>query len=137
MLLHLSVCVAIVVFASPSFAAESCKTQDIDRLAKEVEAKVIEWRRDIHQHPELGNREFRTGKVVATHLQKLGLEFKYRRREDRRRCLVERRQARPRRRVARRHGCAAGRRSGRFAVRLESQRRIRRQGSRRDACLRA
>ena len=76
MLRHLSVCVAVVVFASPSFAAETLSIQDVDRLAKEVEAKVIEWRRDIHQHPELGNREVRTAKVVAEHLQKLGLEVK-------------------------------------------------------------
>lgn len=49
---------------------------EIDRLVKEVEAKVIAWRRDIHQHPELSNREFRTGKLVAQHLQDLGLEVR-------------------------------------------------------------
>ncbi len=47
---------------------------EIERLAAEVEPKVIAWRRDIHQHPELSNREFRTGKLVAEHLQALGLE---------------------------------------------------------------
>lgn len=45
-----------------------------DTLASGVEQKVIAWRRDIHAHPELGNREFRTGKLVAEHLQSLGLE---------------------------------------------------------------
>ena len=65
-----------LVCASPLYAAESLTTQDIDRLAKEVEAKVIAWRRDIHEHPELSNREFRTAKLVAEHLQKLGLEVK-------------------------------------------------------------
>ena len=64
------------VCAGPLFAADSLSTQDIDRLAQEVEAKVIAWRRDIHQHPELSNREFRTAKVIAEHLQKLGLEVK-------------------------------------------------------------
>ncbi|MCH8936604.1 MAG: amidohydrolase, partial [Gemmatimonadetes bacterium] len=39
-----------------------------------VEPQVITWRRDIHQHPELGNREFRTAKLVAEHLRALGLE---------------------------------------------------------------
>ena len=42
--------------------------------ADPLDAKVIGWRRDIHQHPELGNREFRTAKLVAEHLRKLGLE---------------------------------------------------------------
>ena len=41
-----------------------------------IEAKCIEWRKDIHQHPELGNREFRTSKLVADHLRKLGFEVK-------------------------------------------------------------
>jgi amidohydrolase len=36
--------------------------------------KVIAWRRDIHQHPELSNREVRTSKIVADHLRALGLE---------------------------------------------------------------
>jgi amidohydrolase len=49
---------------------------EIDRLAKEVESRMIEWRRDFHQNPELSNREFRTSKIVAEHLQKLGLEVK-------------------------------------------------------------
>jgi amidohydrolase len=35
---------------------------------------VLNWRRDIHQFPELGNREFRTSKLVADHLKSLGLE---------------------------------------------------------------
>ncbi len=39
-----------------------------------IEPKVIAWRRDLHQHPELSNREFRTAKVVAEHLKSLGLE---------------------------------------------------------------
>ncbi len=67
---------AALAGASPLYAADTLTTQDIDRLAKEVEAKVIAWRRDIHEHPELSNREFRTAKLVAEHLQKLGLEVK-------------------------------------------------------------
>ena len=46
----------------------------IDGLAAEIEPKVIAWRRDIHQHPELGNREVRTAGLVAAHLRSLGLE---------------------------------------------------------------
>ncbi|MCH8537078.1 MAG: amidohydrolase [Alkalimonas sp.] len=40
----------------------------------ELEQKVIAWRRDIHQNPELSNREFRTAALVAEHLRSLGLE---------------------------------------------------------------
>ena len=47
---------------------------EIDRLAAKVEPQVVAWRRDIHQHPELGNREIRTAALVAEHLRKLGLE---------------------------------------------------------------
>ena len=48
----------------------------IDQQAKAVEARMIAWRRDIHQHPELGNREFRTSGLVAEHLKKLGYEVR-------------------------------------------------------------
>ena len=42
--------------------------------AADIEDKVIAWRRDIHQHPELSNREFRTAALVAEHLESLGME---------------------------------------------------------------
>src|SRR5688500_12668368 len=66
------------------FIAVSCFGQDettrlkqrADALAKTMEPKCIAWRRDIHQNPELGNREIRTAKLVADHLRKLGLEVK-------------------------------------------------------------
>ena len=45
-----------------------------DAAVTAVLPKVVEWRRDFHQHPELGNRETRTAQIVAEHLQALGLE---------------------------------------------------------------
>jgi amidohydrolase len=39
-----------------------------------IEPQVVAWRRDIHQHPELGNREFRTAGIVASHLRSLGID---------------------------------------------------------------
>lgn len=41
-----------------------------------LDAKVIGWRRDFHQHPELGNQETRTAAKVAEHLRGLGLEVR-------------------------------------------------------------
>ena len=46
----------------------------VDALSASVEPKVIAWRRDIHEHPELSNRETRTAKLVADQLKRLGLE---------------------------------------------------------------
>jgi len=45
-------------------------------LSTSVTGKVVAWRRDIHQHPELSNRETRTSKLVADHLRSLGLEVR-------------------------------------------------------------
>jgi amidohydrolase len=50
--------------------------QRIDDSAHRVIARVIETRRDIHQHPELGNREFRTSKLIADRLRELNIEVK-------------------------------------------------------------
>ena len=60
--------------------AQPMPAQDLkDRLApaiQAVEPKVIAWRRDIHENPELSNRETRTAALVAEHLRKLGLEVR-------------------------------------------------------------
>ena len=48
----------------------------MDKLAESIESKVIAWRRDFHEHPELSNREVRTSKIVADHLKSLGIEVK-------------------------------------------------------------
>lgn len=46
----------------------------IDQKAQTLDKKLVEWRRDFHQNPELGNREFKTAEKVANHLRKLGIE---------------------------------------------------------------
>ncbi|MEX0900724.1 MAG: amidohydrolase [Gammaproteobacteria bacterium] len=65
-----SLTLALLLACGPAVA------QDVAELASTVDAKVIEWRRDIHRHPELGNREFRTAKLVADHLRTLGMEVR-------------------------------------------------------------
>lgn len=52
------------------FALDNIVAQHADR----INDKVIAWRRDLHANPELGNREFRTGKLVAEHLRALGFD---------------------------------------------------------------
>lgn len=46
----------------------------IDQSAEAIESKVIDWRRDFHKYPELGNQEVRTAKIVADHLRSLGMD---------------------------------------------------------------
>jgi amidohydrolase len=50
--------------------------KDLEARIDALEPKIVAWRRDIHQHPELGNREVRTAKLVADHLRALGIETK-------------------------------------------------------------
>jgi len=52
------------------FAFDAAIASAADRL----EPKVVAWRRDLHANPELGNREFRTAKIVAEHLRAIGLD---------------------------------------------------------------
>jgi len=48
--------------------------QLINEYSDEIEEKMIAWRRDIHEHPELGNKEMRTSKLVADHLRDIGVD---------------------------------------------------------------
>ena len=59
---------------APLQVAASTLAAQIDLSATALEAQVIAWRRDLHEHPELGNREFRTAALVADHLRALGLD---------------------------------------------------------------
>lgn len=48
----------------------------VSQKAESIKQKVIDWRRDFHEHPELGNHETRTAGIIAKHLQSLGIEVK-------------------------------------------------------------
>ncbi|MDH5380536.1 MAG: amidohydrolase [Cyclobacteriaceae bacterium] len=58
------------------YSQSSDYRKNVSSAAEKIEQKVIDWRRDIHQHPELGNREVRTANLVAEHLRSLGMEVK-------------------------------------------------------------
>ncbi len=70
----------IILFASISLFSVIASAQNtalkskIDTKAASLESKVISWRRDFHQNPELGNREFKTAEKIAAHLRSLGIE---------------------------------------------------------------
>lgn len=66
----------INIFSFNLFAQKSNYSELIAKSADKIEQKVIAWRHDIHQNPELGNREFRTAELIAKHLQSLGIEVK-------------------------------------------------------------
>lgn len=64
-----------VVVAFNVQAQMSSKLQGkVDKMAAEMEPKLIEWRRHFHEFPELSNREVNTAAKVAEHLRKLGIE---------------------------------------------------------------
>lgn len=68
---------ACSAFAAPTAMnpfSNNLSSINIDKQVKSVENKVINWRRDIHQHPELSNRETRTAAIVAKHLKSLGMQ---------------------------------------------------------------
>jgi amidohydrolase len=73
---------ALALAAVPAVAAAQAGTKagarpaDLDSRVSPVMAKVIAWRRDFHEHPELGNSEVRTAKIVANALRALGIEVR-------------------------------------------------------------
>lgn len=67
---------ALLLFTIGIQAQNTALKNKITTKAASLESKVVSWRRDLHQNPELGNREFKTAEKIATHLQSLGIEVK-------------------------------------------------------------
>ncbi|HBX37775.1 MAG TPA: amidohydrolase [Pseudohongiella sp.] len=66
---------ALFLFASAVVSAQTpALPASVQGRVDAVMPQVVDWRRDFHQHPELGNREFRTAGVIASHLESLGME---------------------------------------------------------------
>ena len=80
-----SVISLLVILLSSFFLIEGVQAQErnsfdwekyIDEQTDQIFDKVVEWRRHIHQNPELGNREFETAAKIEAHLRSLGMEVK-------------------------------------------------------------
>ena len=65
-----------ILLIMQSLSSQTNYDDIIDKKVKAIEQKVINWRHDFHQNPELGNREFRTAEIITKHLQSLGMEVK-------------------------------------------------------------
>lgn len=65
---------ALVSLTPPIFAIDM--SREIDAATAKLLPRVIEWRRYIHQHPELGNREVATSKLIAEKLNEFGIEVR-------------------------------------------------------------
>lgn len=61
-------------FFLPAQKGTADLTARINTAADKIESKTITWRRDLHEHPELGNNEIRTARIIADHLRSLGME---------------------------------------------------------------
>ena len=71
-----SLAIASTFAAAPLGAQTSALHAEIDRITASVTPKVVAWRRDIHEHPELSGQEVRTAALVAKHLRSLGMEVR-------------------------------------------------------------
>ena len=66
-----AVLLGLALCYQPGFAALPA---NVDQTIDAIMPDVVAWRRDFHEHPELGNREFRTAEIIANHLRDLGME---------------------------------------------------------------
>ncbi|MDP9081288.1 MAG: amidohydrolase [Bacteroidota bacterium] len=66
----------LLVSTIPSIAQKSTTKNRVSKKADSLQSQIVAWRRDFHEHPELGNHEVRTAAIIAKHLQSLGLEVK-------------------------------------------------------------
>ncbi len=72
----ITLALGLAAITLPALAQPSRLYAELDRRVTEVNPKVLTWRRDIHEHPELGLQETRTAALVAAHLRGLGMEVR-------------------------------------------------------------
>jgi amidohydrolase len=73
---HMVFCSVVTCAVAATARGQMPTSAELQRRVEQIMPKVVAWRRDIHQHPELGNRETRTAKIVADHLRALGMEVR-------------------------------------------------------------
>jgi len=74
---RLSLLLSALLLATPALAAAApAERPEVTAAAARLQAQVVQWRRDFHQHPELSNREERTSAKVAEQLRAMGLKPK-------------------------------------------------------------
>jgi amidohydrolase len=66
----------LCLFCTPVFSQNIKLKEKVRKKADSLQSQIVAWRRDFHEHPELGNHEFRTSAIIAKHLQSLGIEVK-------------------------------------------------------------
>lgn len=66
--------VLLVLCSATAVAQKQNLRPEVSKKALSIAQKVVDWRRDLHEHPELGNQETRTAALVAKHLKSLGIE---------------------------------------------------------------
>ena len=66
--------IAAIFLSSPLFLF--AQNAEVSKRTDAITDKIVNWRRDFHEHPELGNEEKRTAAIIAKHLQDLGMEVK-------------------------------------------------------------
>lgn len=70
--MHKTLLIGALALATPTLAAAD--PSDATRTIEPLLGQITAWRRDLHQHPELSNRETRTARIVAQELRKFGYE---------------------------------------------------------------
>ena len=66
----------LLVLTNCATAQNSPLRNQVTLAVEKIDQKLIGWRRDFHEHPELGNQEIRTSAIIAQHLRLLGMEVK-------------------------------------------------------------
>ena len=69
-------CAFLALFSLVNGLSAADLSREVEAATAKIMPRVVDWRRHLHQYPELGNREVKTAKYVADHLRRLGIEVR-------------------------------------------------------------